>query len=406
MGALGDGASQFVSVDWDVEVRRSGWDALRDERLWYLARSRLGPAGWFALANRVRDYWLAYHGDARKVVAVDLDDTLWGGVVGEVGLQGIELGNEAIGLAFQDFQRELLKWNDAGVLLTIVSKNNAADALAVFDQHPGMILKRDHFAAMRINWQDKATSLRELAEELNVAIDSFVFLDDNPVEREWVRRALPGVVVPELPSELTARPDFLRRLTHFNRVAVTEADRKRLGSYRFQHKRRELQASAVSMSDYLSSLDQAVRFDPITPATLARAAQMCQRTNQFNLTTRRYTVADLQAMLADDRVEIVSLCVADRFEDYGIVGLAILRHAPQSAELDSFLMSCRVLGRRIEFDFLNEMVRRARARGAERLTGRYLSTAKNAQVVDFLNNAGVTLHSDGAFVVVGVENVH
>ena len=191
-------------MDWDYFACRNGWASFCDDRLWYLGRMRLNPLGLASLADLVAEYLAAFRGATRKVVAVDLDNTLWGGVVGEVGVQGIVLGNEGLGLAFQDCQRELLKWHDSGTLLAVCSKNNPEDALAVFDQHPDMILKREHFAAVRINWQDKATNLREIAAELDLGIDSFVFLDDNPVERGWISKALPEVAVPSLPTDPAA----------------------------------------------------------------------------------------------------------------------------------------------------------------------------------------------------------
>lgn len=395
-GAL---SPRVVVVDWDWHTRSVGTEAYHDERLWYLGRMRLNPAGLAALAGLVARNVAAYRGIARKVVVLDLDNTLWGGVVGEAGLKGLALGEDGIGLAFQDFQRELLRLHDAGVLLTIASKNNPDDALEVLDQHSGMILKREHFAAMRINWQDKVTNVRELAEELNLGIDSFVFLDDNPVERAWIRQGLPMVLVPELPEDPVLRPGFLRRAAFFSRIRVTEADIRRAESYSAEKRRKEVQATASSFDNFLSSLEQAITVEPVHAGSLARAAQMCQRTNQFNLTTRRYTAADLEGMLRDEHTEAYTLSVRDRFGDSGITGLAILRFRGDTAVVDSLLLSCRVLGRKIEDAFLSSLARRAQERNARYLAGQYVPTPKNVQVASFYPDRGFETVAEGEYLL-------
>jgi FkbH-like protein len=388
---------RVVVVDWDWHTRRTGTVAFHDPRLWYLARMRLSPVGLAAMADLIVDHVRAARGHPYKVVVLDLDNTLWGGVVGEVGLQGIELGEEGLGLAFQEFQRELLKLHDAGILLAIASKNNPDDALEVFREHPSMVLKREHFAAVRINWQDKATNVRELAEELNLGVDSFVFLDDNPVEREWLRRALPAVLVPELPLDPVERPGFLRQLPAFQRVTLTEADRIRAETYAVQAQRAELRSSASSFEEFLATLEQEVTVEPLQAQTLARAAQMCQRTNQFNVTTRRYTAADLEGMLRSPETDVYVLAVKDRFGDSGITGLGILSVSGDSAEVDSMLLSCRVLGRKVEDVLLHVLAERARERGARYLVGRYIPTAKNGQVASLYPQRGFEAVGDGVF---------
>ena len=231
---------------------------------------------------------------------VDLDGTLWGGVVGEVGIGGLELGEEGNGLAFRDFQAELARLRSTGVVLAVASKNNREEAVEAIEDHPGMVLHLSDFAAERINWTDKATNLRELAQELNLGLDSFAFFDDNPVERDWVRQSLPEVTVPDLPEDPAHRPRFLRECGLFDRVALTEADRTRAQSYAAQGGRSRLAASTMTFEDFLRSLEQEVTIEAVGHTTLARAAQLCQRTNQFNLTTRRHTAADIERMAADD----------------------------------------------------------------------------------------------------------
>ncbi len=394
---LGSLSPRVVLVDWDWHCRANGRAAFHDQRLWYLGRMRLNPAGLASMAELISRCVSAYQESPRKIAVVDLDNTLWGGVVGETGISGITLGEEGLGLAFQDVQRELLALNRSGVLLGICSKNNPDDVWEVFDQHPGMILKREHFSTFRINWQDKATNLLEMAEELGLGVDSFVFLDDNPVERDWVRTAIPEVAVPDLPSDPAYVPEFLRRTTFFQRIMLTDADSQRVESYRTLGLRQNLKVRAATLDEFLTSLEQEVSIELVNQGSIARASQMCQRTNQFNLTTWRYTVADLENMTKDPSTEAYTLAVKDRFGDSGITGLSVLRFEAGNAEIDTFLMSCRILGRRIEDMFIRFLAERAIARGARYLLGRYISTTKNDQVALFYPDRGFDTISDGIF---------
>jgi len=379
---LGVLSPRVVVVDWDWHVRRIG-SIYQDERLWYLGRMRLNSLGLAALSDLIARHIAAFRGMSRKVAVVDLDNTLWGGVLGEVGLRGLALGEESLGLAYQEFQRELLKLHDVGILLAVCSKNDADEVWDAFARHPGMVLRREHFAAERVNWQDKATNLRELAAELNLGLDAFVFLDDNPVERDWIKQALPQVLVPDLPEDPVERPGFLRQAPFFLRVSVTETDTQRAEVYRAQTSRRHMAANAESLDDFLASLHQEILIELVHNGSLARAAQMCQRTNQFNLTTRRYTSADLEFLLRGNMAEVYTLAVRDKFGDNGITGLAILKFEGTQAEVDSLLLSCRILGRKIEDVFLAFLVQRALTRGVRHLVGRYIPTPKNGQVASF-----------------------
>jgi FkbH-like protein len=388
-----------IAVDWDRAAAEDGWASYGDDRLWYLARMRLNFPGLARLADLIVEHHQAVRGAARKVAVVDLDNTLWGGVVGEVGPSGVVLGDEGMGLAFQDFQRELLKWHDAGFLLAVCSKNDPPDAVAALDGHAGGVLRCEHFAAMKINWRDKAENIREIARELRLGLDSFIFLDDNPVERDWVARALPEVLVPELPADPADRPAFLRSFPPVRRVALTQADRARHRSYQATGGRERSRADAASYGEFLASLRQELDLAPLGPGSLDRAAQMCQRTNQFNLTTRRYGPVELERMAADPAVSIFTLSVRDRFEASGITGLAVLRRVGERAEIDAFLLSCRVLGRRVEDAFLAVLAETARAGGASLLVGRYEPTPKNGQVAGFYPDRGFRPLEGGAFAL-------
>ncbi len=394
---LGRLDARVAVVDFAAQREFYGAQPIADPRLWYLARMRLNPQGFADLAELVARHARAYRGASRKVCALDLDQTLWGGVLGEDGLEGLELGDEGVALAYQDLQRELLTLHDAGVLLAICSKNNEADAIEAIEAHPGMVLRREHFAARHINWQDKASNLREIAEELNLGLDSFVFLDDDPAERDWVRTALPEVAVPELPEDPAERPAFVQTLASFVRLDVTAGDRQRGRRYREQKARRSVQASAASFEEFLATLEQQVSITRLGGPALARAAQMCQRTNQFNMTTRRYTVADLEKLIGDESVEAFVLALSDRYGNSGITGLSIVRLSDGIADLDVFLLSCRVLGRKIEDVLLAVMAERANARGARFLQGRYVETEKNRLAARFYADRGFDPVGEGVF---------
>ncbi len=391
-------------VDYDSAEAAHGRETCRTLSFWYTARMRLAMPGLALMASLICRHILAPRTPPRKVLVLDCDNTLWGGVVGEDGLEGLQLGNEGTGLAFQDLQREALRLHGIGVLLAICSKNNQIDAWDVFDRHPGMILRREHVGAARINWLDKADNLRSLAEELGLGLDSFVFLDDNPVERARVAQSLPMVLVPALPADPAERPLYLQDGGWFDRTVLTEEDRARNQTYQKRRERESLSASAQSPGDFLASLEQRTRIATVSDTTLARAEQMCQKTNQFNLTTRRHTAADLRRMLNDPAWEVVTAQVKDRFEDAGIVGLAAWRVEDGRAEIDTFLLSCRVLGRGIEDALLRLVLTRARDREAKTVTGIFLPTAKNTQVANFYPKHGFKPAGDGVLQLDLVAN--
>jgi FkbH-like protein len=393
-------APNVVVADWEWRVRQVGAEMLEDVRLWYLARMRLDPVGLAHLAEVLAETVAAARGAARKVCAVDLDGVLWGGTVGEDGIDGIELGEDGIGFAFQDFQRVLSGLRDTGVLLALCSRNDPDAVDEVFERRAGMLLRRGDFSAERINWEDKATNLAALADELGLGLDSFVFLDDDPVQREWVRSAKPDVLVPELPLDPAERPDFLRRAPFFQRISITAVDAGRADDYSARRAREALRDRVPSLDEFIASLAQRVTIEPLGEGSLARAAQLAQRTNQFNLNPRRYTTAELQALLADPSAEAYTLALSDRFGDSGITGLAVLRFGNRDAEIDTLLLSCRVLGRWVEDAFLAFLAERARARGARQLIGRYAPTGRNDVARDFYPQHGFGDMGAGLFVLV------
>jgi FkbH-like protein len=340
------------------------------------------------LANEWVRMLHALTGRLCKAVAVDLDNTLWGGIVGEDGTDGLALDDEYPGSAYRELQRALLDLHRRGIMLAVCSKNNPADALEVLERHPGMLLRPEHFAAMRINWNDKVSNVLEIAAELNIGIDAVAFLDDNPAERELIRRLLPEVTVVELPADPIEFADTVRSAPVFERSTLTSEDRARGRYYTEERQRRELEQRTSSVEDFLESLDIRVEIAPLRSASLARAAQLTQKTNQFNLTTRRYTEQELAALADSSTARVYTLRAADRFGDAGIVGVAILKLAAGECEIDSLLMSCRVIGRTIETAFLSTLVDEARGDGARTIFGRFVPTAKNAPAKDFYPEHG------------------
>ncbi|MCA9536207.1 MAG: HAD family hydrolase [Myxococcales bacterium] len=373
-------------LDYDALVARHGAQAWRDQHRWLTARMPLSRQALLPLAKEYARLLLPLAGRMAKVLVLDLDDTLWGGVLGEVGLAGLQLGSEHPGAAYQALQRVALDLHQRGVLLAISSKNDAADALAALREHPGMLLREAQLAATRINWNDKAQSCRELAAELNVGTDSLVFLDDNPAERARVRLELPEVYVPELPSDPVAYAACLRDVPLFERVALTDEDRSR-GRFYAAAREREAHAGAASnVEDYYRSLAMQARFAEVTPLTLARVAQLTQKTNQFNVTTKRYSEADVLRLAREGHVYTMS--ASDRFGDHGIVGVAITLPSAEGWEIDTFLMSCRVIGRTLETAMLAFVSQQALAADQTRLTGWVVPTAKNEPARGFYSAHG------------------
>ncbi|WP_293454075.1 HAD family hydrolase [Phenylobacterium sp.] len=393
VATLGDA----VLVDIDALQARHGRARFRAEKKWATAKL---PLSIEALAWLAADWWRhlsLFAAPQAKVLALDLDNTLWGGVVGEDGLTGIALGDEHPGVYFRTLQKAILDVARRGVLIALVSKNNLDDAMQVFDEHPAMLLRRDHLAAWRINWEPKAGNLVDLAAELNLGLESFVFLDDNPAEREAVRRSLPQVIVPDLGPDPSTYADVVRGLPMLERLKTSAEDAERTRYYAEERQRRDLRSGAESLEDFLASLDIAVAVSPIDAMSLARAAQLTQKTNQLNMTTRRYSEAQLSELLSRPGWAGYVLRARDRFGDNGIVGVALTQAEAGACEIDTFLLSCRVIGRRIETAFLADLAERARAAGLAELRGWYLPTAKNPPARAIYEDAGLSMvRKDGA----------
>jgi FkbH-like protein len=344
--------------------------------------------------------WMRYirtkAGKARKVIVVDLDNTLWGGIVGETGSQGIALGPEYPGNAFQEFQRILLRYYERGIILAINSRNNPEDVDEVFAKNPHMILTKNHFAAIAINWNTKAENLRTIAKELNVGLDSLVFFDDDPMNRDLVRTQLPEVLVPEFSVPPEEYPRLLLDLDVFNSLRLTDEDKERGQMYAVERKRKEIQASASSPEEYIARLGVEIDVSRNNRALLPRLAQLTQKTNQFNLTTYRSTEQELGEWIDDGAVAYAG-DVRDKFGGYGVTIMAVVRpekvsgknkKGPKTAELAIFLMSCRIMGRQVEQRFFRTMLADLKKRGFTKLTARFIPSKKNMPAKDFLAGVG------------------
>lgn len=375
-------------LDYDGLITRHGRSRWRDERKWLTVRLPIASAQLIHLAEEWLRFLHPLSGKVAKALVVDLDNTLWGGVIGEDGIDGIRVGIEHPGASYRDLQRVMLDFYRRGILLAISSKNNPDDAMEALEKHPGMILRPQHFAAMRINWQDKAQNLREIAEELNIGVDALAFLDDNPVEREQIRAALPEVAVLDLPADAAQYAQVLRDCPLFERLVLSEEDKQRGVYYAAQRERTELESACASKEDFLRSLQQEVEIARVDSSTLARVAQLTQKTNQFNTTTRRYKEQEIAEMATSPDRRVVSVRVVDRYGDNGLVGVAITRDEGETREIDAFLLSCRVIGRNVETAILSYLAEDARRRGLTRIAGWFLPTKKNAPASDFYAQHG------------------
>jgi FkbH-like protein len=355
---------------------------------------RLGRKGLDHLAELHARYIAALRTPRRKCLVLDLDNTLWGGVLGEDGPEGIVLGQEGVGLAYREFQLAALALARRGVVLAVASKNNASDVAEVLDNHPEMVLRRRDFACLEVHWSPKSESLPRIAEQLNLGLDSFVFWDDEPREREIVRSQHPAVWVPEVPADPSGYARALLGLPCFDVLNLTEEDRQRGEMYRQEAERKQwMQTTPANLDEFHQSLDMRVTLERADGYAVSRVAQLTQRTNQFNFTTRRYTEADIRAMLADASVSVYTLALEDRFGKLGVVGAAIVRRDAKEWQLDTFLMSCRALGRGAEEWFLAELCAEAAAAGA-RLHGSFIPSAKNAPARQFLTRLNVALDAN------------
>lgn len=327
----------------------------------------------------------------KKCVVLDLDNTLWGGVLGEDGIEGIKIGGNYPGKAFLYFQKFLVELEKSGIILAVCSKNNETDVLECWSKNPFNCLKQKHIAAYRINWNNKADNIKQIADELNIGLDSMVFIDDSPAERELVKQVLPQVSVPDFPSQPSGLAEFAAMLSekYFSVYSLTNEDKNKTAEYKANAERKREQEKFTDLEGFIKSLDIRLLIQRANSMNIGRIAQMMQKTNQFNLTTKRYTEADLLGLLKNG-ADIFCISMSDKFGDSGITGAMIV----MDGEIDEFLMSCRVLGKNIETAFLYTVLEILKENGAEKICASYIPTAKNRQVCDFYERNGFSLVSE------------
>ena len=385
--------SNLKVLDYSEFTRNYSVEDLVDWKFYFISQMGINPK----LTKDFQTWWnrklesIALK--RKKCIVLDLDNTLWGGVLGEDGISGIKIGGDYPGKAFAFFQKSLLQLSKAGVILTVCSKNNEADILEAWEKNPFMVLKKENFAAYRINWTDKATNIKELADELNIGLDSFVFVDDNPTERELIKQMLPMVSVPEFPAQPYELPLFFKQLVndYFKVYSITDEDKKKTEQYKANAARAQAQHSFADFGAFLESLDIQITIEAANEFNIPRIAQMTQKTNQFNLTTKRYTDSDVKGFLADGW-KIWCISVADRFGDNGITGCIMVN----GDTIDTFLLSCRILGKGIEKAFIKKILVLLNESGVESVKASYIPSVKNTQVADFYDSCGFTCVAENA----------
>lgn len=377
----------LLGLDWFAS--QDGLAAWYEPSLWNRSKQEVHPRVSHVYGDQVGRILGALRGRSSKCLVLDLDNTLWGGVIGDDGLEGIILGQgSGVGEAFVGFQKYAKSLTKRGVILAVCSKNDEANALLPFDSHPEMILKRSDISCFVANWSDKAENLRHIAATLNIGLDSLVFADDNPAERGLIRRELPMVAVPELPEDPSDYLGCLARAGYFEGLTVTAEDRDRSALYQANAERDRLRESVTDMGSYLAALQMKLYWAPFDDLGLARIVQLINKTNQFNLTTRRYTDGEVRAIMRDPNALTLQLRLKDCYGDNGIISLLIGCQQGDHLHMDTWLMSCRVLGRQVEEATMNLLAEQALRRGVSYLSGKYVPSAKNGMVRDHYRKLG------------------
>ena len=392
---IGLNAPSYVQIcDWEFLANRIGGIQASDARSWFESKQPGSPALLVALAREVTHLIASLKRAPKKVLVLDLDNTLWGGVVGDDGLEGIELGDTSPrGEAFKTFQKYILSLKDRGVLLAVCSKNDHAKAAEPFEKHPDMVLGLEDIVNFKANWEPKSENIRRMAPELNLGLDSFVFVDDNPGEVEIVRQFVPEVTTILLGPDPADYVDQLQDCRLFEPKNITAEDAERTNQYRSDAQRKALEESVTDMDSYLDSLAMEGVIKEFAAVDVPRLSQLINKSNQFNLTTHRRSEVEVIAVMKDPGCVGFSLRLKDRFGDHGLISVVIGQKRGDTMFIDTWLMSCRVLKRQVEEEVLSEVARLAKLRGCHRLEGLYLPTAKNEMVLDFYGRMGFKLVS-------------
>ena len=386
--------TQVFVFDYDGFCSGIGKKNIMDYKMYYLGDIKIDLQHIPELCDEYLAYIKPLMSLTKKCIVLDLDNTLWGGIVGEEGLGGIKLGPTPEGRPFLELQKYLLSLFNRGVILAINSKNNPEDVKEVFRKHPDMVLKEEHFASMQINWNDKISNMKAIAEEINIGMNSLVFVDDDKLNREMIREEFPEVLVVELPDDPALYLKTMMEINDFNTLQITEEDRKKGRMYAEQRKRTEHQKTATDITEYLKNLKMVVTIEKASPFNIPRISQMTQKTNQFNMTTRRYLEEDIKKFSENNNFLVASIRVEDKFGDNGITGAAIVEKEEDRWRIDTFLLSCRVIGRRVEETLLAYILEGARKENVNLLIGEFIPTKKNAPAKGFYKNNSFKLANE------------
>lgn len=391
-------AKNTFLIDLDALQTALGRSTFADPKLYYVAKMPISLAALPAAAKLVVDVVRSLQGTVKKCLVLDLDNTLWGGVIGDDGLSGIQIGELGTGHAFSDFQKWLKELKNRGILLTVCSKNNEDTAKEPFEKHPEMVLRLEDFSMFVANWEDKARNIRTIQQALNIGMDSMVFLDDNPFERELVRTMIPEITVPELPEDPALYLQYLRGLDLFETASYSREDAGRTEQYREKSQRAAFEAAFQSYDDYLEALQMRASAAAFDPFHYPRIAQLTQRSNQFNLRTVRYTEAEIEALAQDDSRIGLYFTLKDKFGDHGLISVVVLEKQPEDTLfISEWLMSCRVLKRGMEEFIVDKILSVAAQQGFRRVVGEYIPTPKNAMVKDLYEQLGFARLENGRF---------
>jgi FkbH-like protein len=378
-------------VDLNLCIARLGGNRFYDQRYWHMARAPYSREALGEIASEDFKFIRSLKGKNKKCLILDCDNVLWGGIIGEDGLEGIKLGKEYPGSPYVELQQEVINLYNRGIIIALCSKNNEDDVWHVFQNHPDMVLKEEHIAVAQLNWKDKPANIKEIANYLNIGLDSMVFIDDSEFEVNLVREVLPEVTVLQFSATNAVEyRNILASCGLFDSLNLSAEDKKRGVMYKAEASRKKLLAESTDLISYYKSLDMVLEIRFVDDFSIPRVAQLTQRTNQFNLTTKRYSESDIKEFARDKNIDVIFLRLKDKFGDSGITGCCIIKYVDEMALLDTLLLSCRILGRGVEDAFIIQVLKRAQKRGAKIALGEYIATRKNSQVEHFYAERGFT----------------
>lgn len=391
--AIAEEKSYVYVLDIVELITEIGRKRFYSNKMWYMSSMPYSREGLIAISNEIERALTAVFIVRKKIIVLDLDNTLWGGVIGEDGVDGIELSAHKEGQRYYDFQRQLLEMKNRGIVLAINSKNNLADVETVINRHPSMLLRDGDFVSKKINWNNKAVNIKSIESELNLTEDGFIFIDDNPMERETVKNECPGVLVLDIPIDTTELIRFAENIwyDYCKPLRILSEDKVKTLMYQIEENRKREMAQSLNLDDYIKRLEMMIDMHKVRHNEIERVFQLINKTNQFNLTTKRYTYADLMSIINDPYSNIYVVCNSDKYGDNGLVSVIILKSSHNEMKIDTFLMSCRVMGRKIENVIINEIAGNS---NGKKLIGEFIPTAKNTPVKDLYEELGFSLISN------------